>query len=306
MRMRIRRSPSLLALRAFEAAARRLSFTDAARELHVSQAAISRHVRSLEKRLGRDLFRRLHRTVELTGPGKRLAGELEIAFNQISRAVAAIENVPARHLRLSVEPAFAARWLVPRLDKFSGLHPDIELQLESSDNLRVLGKDTDVAIRYVSQASRRPRGASARGRRLLSVDGAPIVAGMRPRPDAWRRDDAVLGFRLLHDDDGTEWRRWFAAAGLEGFEGLKHLYFTDYSLAIAAALRGQGVALGTPAFIAGEVKSGRLARLGSTRIPFGDYLLLESTDRATATPRAAFVRWVESEIGGAGPRIKKP
>jgi LysR family glycine cleavage system transcriptional activator len=306
MRMRVRRSPSLLALRAFEAAARRLSFTEAARELHVSQAAISRHVRSLEKRLGRDLFRRLHRTVELTGAGRRLAGELEMAFNQISRAVAAVENIPARHLRLSVEPAFATRWLVPRLDKFSGLHPDIELQLESSDTLRVVGRDTDVAIRYVSEGSRRPRGSRARGRQLLSVDGAPIVAGMRPRPDEWRRDDAILGFRLLHDDDGTEWKRWFAAAELGGFERAKHLYFSDYSLAIAAALRGQGVALGTPAFIAAELKSGRLARLGRTRIPVGDYVLLESTDRATAAPRSAFVRWIESEMGAAGPGLKTP
>jgi LysR family glycine cleavage system transcriptional activator len=304
--VRVRRSPSLLAMRAFEAAARHLSFTDAARELHVSQAAVSRHVRSLEKRLGRDLFRRLHRTVELTGAGRRLAGELTIAFSQISRAVAAIENVPSRHLRLSVEPAFATRWLVPRLDKFSGLHPDIELQLDSSDTLRVLGRDADVAIRYRSQGSRRPRGSRALGRELLRVDGAPIVAGMRPRPDAWRRDDAVLGFRLLHDDDGTEWRRWFAAAGLEGFEGAKHLYFSDYSLAIAAAQQGQGVALGTPAFIAGELKSGRLARLGSTRIPFGDYVLLESTDRASVKPRSAFVRWIEGQLGVAGSSLKKP
>jgi len=293
MRMRTRRPPSLLALRAFEVAARRLSFTDAARELHVSQAAISRHVRALEKDLGRDLFRRLHRAVELTAAGRQLAGQLVAAFGQISRAVEAARGVAARHLRLSVEPAFAARWLVPRLGNFSLLHPDIELELETSDALRVLGRDADIAIRYLSTGARRPRG---RRRLLLSTEGVPIVAGVRPRSPAWRRDDAVLEYRLLHDDDGKEWRRWFAAAGLAGFERAKHLYFSDYSLAIAAALKGQGVALGTPSFVAVELKSGRLARIGTTHIGFGDYFLLESTDRATAAMRGAFVRWVESEL----------
>jgi LysR family glycine cleavage system transcriptional activator len=293
MRMRYRRPPSLLALRAFEVAARRSSFTDAARELHVSQAAISRHVRALEKDVGRDLFRRLHRAVELTVAGKALAGELAAAFGQIARAVEAVRGAAARHLRLSVEPAFAARWLVPRLGRFSLLHPDIELELETSDQLRVLGRDADIAIRYLSTGARAPRG---RSRLLLTTEGVPIVAAVRPRPATWRRDDAVLGHRLLHDDDGGEWRRWFAAAKLEGFERAKHLYFSDYSLAIAAALRGQGVALGTPSFIAGELKSGRLARIGTTRIRFGDYFLLESTDRATAAIRGAFVRWMESEL----------
>ena len=293
MRMRTRRPPSLLALRAFEVAARRLSFTDAARELHVSQAAISRHVRTLEKDLGRDLFRRLHRAVELTAAGKKLAEQLAAAFGQISRAVETVRGAAARHLRLSVEPAFAARWLVPRLGNFSLLHPDIELELETSDTLRVLGRDADIAIRYLSSGARRPRG---RSRLLMMTEGVPIVAGMRPHPSAWRRDDAVLEYRLLHDDDGKEWRRWFAAAGLGGFERAKHLYFSDYSLAIAAALRGQGVALGTPPFIAAELKSGRLARIGTTHIDFGDYFLLESSDRSTAAMRGAFVRWIGSEM----------
>src|SRR5271170_2600716 len=98
-----RRAPSLLALRAFEAAARRLSFTEAARELHVSQAAISRHVRALEADLGRPLFRRLDRRVELTSPGKRLAGELASGFSQIQRAVQSVRSVSTRRLRITVE-----------------------------------------------------------------------------------------------------------------------------------------------------------------------------------------------------------
>jgi LysR family glycine cleavage system transcriptional activator len=291
--MPVPRPPSLLALRAFEAAARRLSFTDAARELHVSQAAISRHVRALEKDVGRELFRRLHRAVELTGPGRQFAAELAIGFLRIHRAVEAVRGVATRRLRLSVEPAFASRWLLSRLGRFSACHPTIELELETSDELRVLGRDTDIAIRYLAVGSRRPR---SRSRLLFSTDGVPVIAGVRPRPAEWRGDRAVLGHRLLHDDDGGAWRSWFAAAGLDGFERARHLYFTDYSLAIAAAQGGQGVALGATVFIESELRNGRLAQLGRTHVPFGEYFLLDASERSTASIRAAFVRWLDDEI----------
>jgi LysR family transcriptional regulator, glycine cleavage system transcriptional activator len=290
--MPTRRSPSLLALRAFEAAARRLSFTEAAHELHVSQAAVSRHVRGLEKDVGRELFRRLHRSVELTAAGKHLAAELTAGFLQIQHAVEAVRGIRARRLRVSSEPAFAARWLVPRLERFSASHPDIELELETSLELRILGRETDVAIRYVDAGSRPPR---LKHQHLFSMDGVPVIAGTRRRPTQRRNDDAVLGHRLLHDDNGTAWRSWFTAAGLEGFEQAKHLYFTDYSLALAAAMRGQGIALGTAAFIESELETGRLVQLGHTRVPFGEYVLLQSNERSTASIREAFVKWLQAE-----------
>ncbi len=290
------RSPSLLALRAFEAAARRLSFTDAARELNVSQAAISRHVRGLETDVGRDLFRRLHRAVELTAAGRQFATELTLGFERIQRAVDKVRNAPGRRLRVSVEPAFAARWLVPHLASFSCVHPDIELELETSIELRAVGRETDVAIRYID-GSRQPRQPH---RRLFSVEGVPVIAAKRRRPARWRHDAAVLGHRLLHDDNGSAWRRWFAAAGLEGFDEARHLYFTDYSLALAAALRGQGIVLGSAAFIEAELKTGRLVQLGHTRVSWGEYVLLQSTERATASLREAFVGWLEGEFSGAG------
>src|SRR5579859_7821346 len=142
------RQPSLLALRAFEAAARRLSFTEAARELHVSQAAISRHVRALEQDLDVILFRRLHRHIELTPAGQRLATRLAAGFQQIRSAVDAVRR-PERQLRVTVEPAFGALWLVPRLDRFTAEHPHVELNLDTSIDMRVLGRDADVAIRFL-------------------------------------------------------------------------------------------------------------------------------------------------------------
>jgi LysR family transcriptional regulator, glycine cleavage system transcriptional activator len=294
--MRPRRLPSLLSLRAFEATARRLSFTDAARELNVTQSAISRHVRGLEEDLGQMLFVRMHRAVTLTPAGRKFAEELGAGFLAIHRAVEAVRGARAQRLRVSAEPAFAARWLLERLGRFSIAHPQIELELETTDELRVLGKDAEIAIRYVASAARRPRG---RYRSLLSLEGVPVIAGQRPRPRAWNQDAAVLGHRLLHDDNGEAWRNWFTAAGLAGFDEARHLHFTDYSLALAACERGQGVALGSAVFIGAELKSGRLAELGRTRVPFGEYLLLEGGGRATQGLRAAFVRWLEQELSGA-------
>jgi LysR family transcriptional regulator, glycine cleavage system transcriptional activator len=287
------RVPSLLALRAFEVAARLLSFTAAARELHVSQAAVSRHVRALESDIGVELFHRLHRRVELTTPGARLAGELATAFVRIRRAVESARGTALRRLRLSVEPAFAARWLVPRLGGFAALHPHIELELETSDELRVLGRDADIAIRYDAHPTRR---SSRHGRLIFALEGVPVIAAVRPRPALWRHDRAVLGQRLLHDDDGRAWRSWFAAAGLGGFAQARHQYFTDYSLALAAALQGQGVALGAAEFIEPELRRARLVQLGHTRVAFGAYYLLGSRERSTAALRAAFCAWLEGEI----------
>jgi LysR family glycine cleavage system transcriptional activator len=294
--MRPHRLPSLLALRAFEATARRLSFTAAARELNVTQSAISRHVRALEADLGQNLFVRMHRAITLTDAGRRFAQDLSAGFLSIHRAVEAVRGARTQRLRVSAEPAFAARWLLERLGRFSAAHPGIELELETTDELRVLGQEAEIAIRYVASAARRPR---ARYRRLLSLQGVPVIAGRRPRPRQWNQDSAVLGHRLLHDDDGEAWRSWFTAAALPGFEQARHLHFTDYSLALAAAERGQGVALGSAVFIESELKAGRLAEIGRTRVPFGEYLLLEGGGRSTQPLRAAFTRWLEAELAAA-------
>jgi LysR family transcriptional regulator, glycine cleavage system transcriptional activator len=290
------RAPSLLALRAFEAAARHSSFTAAAHELHVSQAAISRHVRALEEGLQRPLFRRLHRHVELTAPGRRLAAETAAGFALIRRAVEAARGAPAGRLRISVEPAFAARWLVPRFGRFAIAHPDIEVDFESSDAIRTIGRDMDIAIRFLSPKARKPSG---RARKLFSYFGFPIIGKGSDVARSRRRTDAdVLRYRLLHDDDGSTWRRWFTVAGLAGYDRMKHLHFNDYSLVLTAALRGQGIALSAPFYVGSQLRSGRLIRVGRTLVQFGEYWLLEARDRGTANARAAFTEWFNREARG--------
>jgi LysR family glycine cleavage system transcriptional activator len=288
-----RDSISLLALRAFEAAARRLSFTEAARELHISQAAVSRHIRSLESELRRPLFRRLHRHVELTPAGRKFAGSLTIGFQHIRQAVRDARGAVRKPLRLSVEPTFAARWLVPRLHSFTAAYPEIELQLETSDDFRALGADMDIAIRFLSKESRRRVPA---GRRLFSIEGVPVAAPTSQRSLRSRDDAEVLGRLLLHDDDGRAWRTWFAVAGLDGFDRARHQYFSDYSLVLEAAQQGTGVALGATAFIQAELSAGRLVQLGRSRVNFGTYWLLETRDRATRKEREAFEKWLHTEL----------
>ena len=184
--------------------------------------------------------------------------------------------------------------LSPNPGAFTAAHPEIEIELESSDTIRTLGADADIAVRYFGAGSRRRvRGA----RRLFSIEGVPVVAGLLSPAERRFDDAAILEHRLLHDDDGKAWRGWFAAAGLDSFENARHQYFSDYSMALAAAQAGQGVALGASTFIEPELKNGRLVELGRTRVDFGTYWLLQSRSRLGRASRAAFVRWLEGEVG---------
>ena len=186
---------------------------------------------------------------------------------------------------------------MPRLSSFTLAYPEIELQLETSDDFRALGADVDIAIRYLSKESRR---RIASGRRLFSIESVPVAAATA-RLTLRSRDDAeVLGHRLLHDDDGRAWRTLFAVASLDGFDLARHQYFSDYSLLLEAALKGVGVALGATAFIQPELAAGRLVQLGRSREAFGTYWLLETRDRATHSLRGAFVRWLDAELESAG------
>ena len=297
------RSASLLALRAFEAAARRLSFTAAAHELHVSQAAISRHVRTLEAHFGRPLFVRLHRQVQLTDTGRELAAALAEAFAGIRNAVLTAAGDVRHTLRLSVEPAFGSLWLAPRLDSFAAAHPHIELLLETSDSIRALGPDADIAIRFVAAEARRraPRGAL-----LLTVAAFPVIARGGGPHATHGADSAVRSFRLLHDDDGRAWRAWFKAAAVTPAAGQRQQFFTDYALTIEAAERGQGVALGGLPFVRAQMRTRKLERIGRTQIVVGSYWLLQSSERRTRSVRASFCDWLKRECTAGLPAAATP
>src|ERR1700733_8134043 len=173
MRKGMRQRPSLNALRTFEVAGRRQSFSAAAQELNVSQAAVSRQIRKLEQQLDQRLFVRVHRGVVLTVLGHALLRRLTQAFGEIENAVSAARRERLRMLRVSADPAFATCWLAPRLDRFLEECTDIDLHIDSSSGRSHVGVESDLAVRYLSQ---RRRKCSKNMEHLIDVIGFPVAS----------------------------------------------------------------------------------------------------------------------------------
>lgn len=283
--------PSLHTLRVFEAAARRLSFTRAAIELHLTQAAVSRQIRQLEEALGQQLFVRLHRRVELTPVAERLAADLSQSFTQIARSVAQVRGETRERLRLSVEPAFAARWLLPRLPRFVAGEPQIDIEVESTEILRDVGSDTDLAIRYAWTRQRPQRGAI----QLAEISVFPVLAPSLLRPGhELRAPRDLLQHTLLHEDEGRSWEEWFGAAGLEGIPIPRRMRFNDVALVLQAAVNGHGVALGDDLLAADDLRAGRLLKPFEVQAFCGSYWLLGVSSRSRA--QRAFRDWLQEQL----------
>lgn len=242
------RLPPLDLLASFEAAARHLSFTRAGSERFITQSAMSRQIRALEDELGVALFRRGHRALALTEPGQRLYASCAEVLAQLRSTVAQIRT-PARRevLSLSTTPGMASLWLIPRLPSFTQAHPGVDVRLDASLALRDLrGDGFDLAIRYV------PLGHT-QGTPLFTEAMQPVCApalrrrGARP-PLRTPADLAAHTLLQITPNPGAgmplEWQPWLQAVGLGDLEPAATLSFNSYSEVIAAALSGQGVALG--------------------------------------------------------------
>jgi LysR family glycine cleavage system transcriptional activator len=262
MRAMNRRLPPLTALRAFEAAARHGSFKEAAAELSLTPTAISHQVRALEAHLGVKLFERQTRLVRLTAPGQHLGAALRESFDGMAEALTSI--MPRRAtVTLSTTPAFAAQWVLPRLDAFAAAHGDIDLRLHASNALADLhGGEVDLAIRYG-----RGRYAGLTTHFLMADRFVPVAS---PRLMLSKPAD-LLKHPLIHfewhrpDRSHPSWQLWFKQAGLR-FPTRRNLRFTEESHAIQAAVAGQGVALLSEVLVANEIARGLL------HCPFGPAL----------------------------------
>ena len=234
------RLPPLNALRAFEAAARHLNFRVAAEELGVTQGAVAQQVRGLEADLGIKLFERLSRSLALTDPGQRYAGQLRRAFELMTNATAALRPEPVR-LTVSVTPTFAAKWLIPRLHAFRVDHPDIELRIVASEGLsNFQGDGVDIAVRQ----GRPPFGPGLLADLLFEQDivavGSPALLGDRAGtlpPEELER------FTLLNDAHDL-WPEYIEhALRMPIPPATKQVSFNQTSLAIDTAAAGQGLTL---------------------------------------------------------------
>ena len=302
------RLPSLNALRAFEAAARHLSLTKAADELSVTPAAVSHQIKALEADLGVALMRRVSGRYQLTEPALEALPVLRAGFDQIAEAARRLRSDHSRHfLTISAGPTFAATWLVRRLRRFKALYPDIDVRLHTSDKVVDLRRDgVDVAIRFgggdyahletirLFEESIYPVCAPA-----LLADGPPLSA-----------PSDLAHHTLLHVEwqwpreshETFDWEMWLRAAGAEEVDASRGPRFSHASIALQAAMDGQGLALGSDSLASDELAEGRLIRPFSLRLPlaFGYHLVYPAEWRDLPKIRA-FREWIAEEIAPDGP-----
>ena len=278
----------LSALRIFEAAARPGSFTRAADELGVSQAAVSWQVKALERRLGQSLFRRLPREVALTPAGERLARAASEAMSLLRTALADLTETGQGLLAITTLQSLASQWLAPRLGAFQLAHPGIAVRLETT------GRTVDLVRENVDVALRLGRGEwpGMAADFLFSAAQAPLCTPeVRDRLGIAKPED-LLGAPRIGDE--REWADWFASMGMAGAAagGPLPLAADLQTVEVGAALAGHGVALGVPALFAGEIASGRLTTLFERPPSSQGYWLVYPKDRRRSPKIAAFRDWL--------------
>ncbi|MBL8697610.1 MAG: transcriptional regulator GcvA [Alphaproteobacteria bacterium] len=274
MRKAIHRLPPLNALRAFEATARHLSFTKAAREFRVTQGAVSRHVAVLERQLGAKLFLRHHRSIELTPKGETYFRALRDAFERIQDAtdlVFGVSDTPT--LRIKLPPTFAIRWIVPRLAGLHAADRRLDVQITTSHSpVDFDREDIDVAIHSGDEP---PPGVIAQrlfGERLTPVCSPALLRQGRSlrRPADLARHTLLCSLHRPRD-----WPSWIAAARVSGVDGNSGLKFENSSLAYQAAIDRLGIAMAQTALVADDLAAGRLIAPFDLKVPTpGAYFLI--------------------------------
>jgi LysR family transcriptional regulator, glycine cleavage system transcriptional activator len=300
------RLPPLNALRCFDVAAKHLSFTKAAAELHVTHSAVSHQIKALEEWLGLPLFRRINRGLVLTEAGQAYLKPIREAFERLGDATRRLRvRERSGPLTVSVMPSFAGKWLVPRLGRFRQRHPDIDVRISASSELVDFERDdVDIAVRY-------GRGDWP-GLKIELLMHETLFVVCSPRllegPDAIREPADIARHTLLSDLDWRIdiWQLWFEAAGLGGIEGRRALSFNYSNLMLQAAVDGLGVGLSQHALAGDDLAAGRLVRPFDISLPT-EYAYYVVTPEASAErPKtAAFRDWLKDEAK-AGKEAGKP
>jgi LysR family glycine cleavage system transcriptional activator len=294
------RLPPLNALRAFEAAARHLSFNAAAEELNVTPAAISHQIKALEADLGVKLFKRLNRSVRLTDAGQACLPGLRDGFERIAQAVArARQGDSVGLLTVTASPAVAAKWLVPRLERFRARHPAIDLRIDASMGLVDLVRDdVHVGLRYGTGNYPGLHTELLLRAEVFPVCSPDLLKGKHPL----RKPEDLRHCTLIHDETNTldprglDWAMWLRAAGVTDIDASRGLRFNQVALALDAAMGGRGVALARDVFAGDDLAAGRLVRPFGKSMPvdFAIYVVIPPT--LLAAPKVkAFRDWLFEE-----------
>jgi DNA-binding transcriptional LysR family regulator len=299
----------LNAIRAFEAAARRGSFVEAAKDLHVTHWAIGKQIRLLEDWLGVALFERRTRGVALTDHGADLLSDVSAALSRLTSATGRLrEPETARRVsgvvRVNALSSFALRWLLPRLSKFTEAYPSIEVKLSTtSRKLRYVGTAFDIGIRAGVE-----HGADIRCETLMPDRRLPVC---NPRILRDRPIETALDLRrhvLLHSTTTrSAWPQWCVAAGVPGLAPVRHLEFDHVYLQLQAAIDGLGVALGSLPLIEADIAAGRLVcPIAAPEYRADDYQLVIPEDRLRDGAIKAFRGWILTEAAATPqPRMDK-
>ncbi|APA88228.1 LysR family transcriptional regulator [Paraburkholderia sprentiae WSM5005] len=284
----------LNALRAFESSARHLSFTRAAQELNVTQAAVSQQVRSLEERLGTALFKRLPRGLVMTDEGLALRPVLSDAFDRIE---AALKRFDGGHfhevLTVGVVGTFAVGWLMSRVTSFRDAHPFVELRLLTNNNLVDLATEgLDFAIRFGDGTW-----PGSLATKLLDAPLAllctPEIAARLARPDDLANETLLRSYRT------DDWMNWFAAAGIAP-RPVRGPVFDSSRLMVEAAIQGAGIALAPASMFEPEIKSGRLVRPFDVEVQAGSYWLTCLKGKPMTPAMVLFQQWIAREAATPG------
>ncbi|MGN4065649.1 transcriptional regulator GcvA [Burkholderia gladioli] len=284
----------LNALRAFESSSRHLSFTRAAQELNVTQAAVSQQVRALEERLGVSLFKRLPRGLAVTDEGLALRPVLSDAFDRIESVLRQFEGGHFHEvLTVGAVGTFAVGWLMPRLRSFHALHPFVELRLMTNNNLVDLAAEgLDCAIRFGDG-----NWPGTRAQRLfdapLSLLCAPDIA-QRLRVPA-----DLAGETLLRSYRADDWMNWFAKAGLAPMPA-RGAVFDSSRLMVEAATQGAGVALAPASMFARDLATGRLVRPFDIEVQAGSYWLIRQKGKPATPAMQLFNQWIVKQAEEEG------
>ena len=292
--------PPLSALRAFEAAARHMSFSKAATELHVTPAAISHQIHALEEDLGVMLFHRLNRSIELTASARVLLPGLTEAFAGIQASVGRLRaHNDTGTLTVTASPSFAAKWLVLRLHRFQEKCPEVDARISATDALVDLAKgDYDIAIRY--GAGRYP-GLDVE--LLMKNEVFPACSPQLLAKGPPLRTPADLPAHALIHDQAIErdplaptWSMWLKAAGVENIPSITGISFNNMHLALDATIAGHGVVLAQNTIAAADLAAGRLVRLFTLALPDPFAYYIVTAPGALERPKVrAFRDWLRCE-----------
>lgn len=303
MRTPARRLPPLDLLQTFDAAARHLSFTRAGEERFITQSAVSRQMRALEDELGVQLFRRGHRSLELTPQGRLLAQACAEAIGRLRTTVDRLRTPPSRRvLTLTTTPGLASLWLIPRLSRFTRAHPGVDVRIDASFEQRDLDRDgIDVAIRF--GRANHNEGTKLFDQEVLPVCSPSLLAAGPPLKDT---GDLARHTLLRLDDtervDGPmlEWQPWLAAMGVPDLEPGAMLMFSNYDEVIAAAVHGQGVALGRRPLVDALLAEGRLvAPIGGSMASPRTYFVVVNLNSANLDVARELADWLVDEARAA-------